>query len=83
MAAGGFHLVVYHDMACIFAVDGHMDDGALLSAVVPADAHVVHHLAVADAHLPSLDGGLYAASGQFRNIADAASVGGLVGKGVP
>ena len=39
--------VVDHDVAGIFAVDGHMDDGAGMVAVEPLGTDGVHHLRVA------------------------------------
>ena len=86
----GLDLVVDDDMACIFTIDGYMNDSAgigmmsmsALRAVVPFCTYVIHHLRVANAdHLipyPGAD----AMTCFLLNITDYAAIGSLIREGV-
>ena len=75
-------LVVDDDMTCILTIDGHVDDGADMMAVVPLGADTVHHLRVTHADnlvpYPCTD----TVTSNFLDIADLATIGSLIRKGI-
>ena len=40
-------LIVDNDMACIFAIDSHMDNGTHMMAIMPLRTNSIHHLRIA------------------------------------
>ena len=74
--------VVDDDVACIYAVDGYMDDGSHVVAVLPTGTDGIHQPGVSDANQQVADAGTNALTGNFLYVAHPTAVGGLVREGV-
>ena len=75
-------LVVDDNMAGILTVDGDVDDGANVMAVMPLGANSVHHLCITDADdlipYPCTD----AVTCNLLNISNLTAIGSLIRKGI-
>ncbi len=76
------HFVLDDDVAGIFPVDGNMDDGADMAAIMPLHPDGIHHFGIADANRHAFHFGANAVSSNLFHVAQLAAVGGLVGEGV-
>ena len=77
-----FYLVINDDMACIDAIDGHMNDSANVVAVVPTSANAVHHLRITHTYRFVANTGTDALTSYFLDIRYLTAVSSLIGEGI-
>lgn len=79
IATVGLHLVGYHDVAGIHAVNSHVDDGAhgilAFHALGDLGTGSLHQLDVAHADRVTIDGGADALASYLLNIVQSATIG--------
>ena len=82
LSAVRLNLVVDNDMTCIFTINGYMDDGTNMMAVVPFCAYGIHHLCIAHTdHLipyPCTD----TMTCDLLDLTDDAAIGSLIREGI-
>ena len=76
-------LIVDDDMPGILPVDGDVDDGSYVVAVVPLGTDGIHHLRVAYTYHVVADACPHAFTSYFFHVCHLAPVGGLVGESIP
>ena len=77
-----FNLVVDDDMSCVFSVNGNMDDGTHMMAVMPLRSNSIHQLCIANTHFSIFYFRFDSLSCYLFHIRQSATVCRFIGEGI-